>query len=170
MSIKIVVSNLKIKKNVLILLVLVALAFCINYYFTFPKGINNKISKYNSSNLNFSFNKPQGFSVEEQINSIILKRNNDLITINRVFGESNSENDYLTRLATLNKIKIRYLQDYNNFKVIELTYGQEIPKKIFYIKNIDDFTFVSIATSSKQLENDLKQIAASFMYTVDTTF
>jgi len=121
-------------------------------------------SEYRSQFLKFSFFVPSGFKVRENGNIIVLSKEENTISINRAIGYSSSVEEYLTDLSDKNHTTIKYLEDTYGFNKIQISYGDNIPNTISYIKNIDTDTFISISTSSPELYDELDQIAASFQY------
>lgn len=121
-------------------------------------------TSYKSEKLGFKLDIPKGYKVKEIDNSLLIESQEGVITTNRLFGFSNSVEEYLNDLSTKNHLLLNYLDNKHGFIVTKINYGIGIPEKYYYIKNIDTDTFVSISTSSPELYDELEQIAASFEY------
>ena len=165
-----------------LILVSLAILFIVMYAFIFqaksstttpiPSPQSETMSnEYRSQFLKFSFLVPSGFDVSETGNTIVLTTiNNQTIQITRLFGYSNSVEEYIDDVSEKNNLKQSIERvDGNSFYVVKtLTPIKGVDSNISYIKNIDTDTFISISTSSPELYDELDQIAASFEYLGDT--
>ena len=163
-----------------LILVSLAILFIVMYAFIFrtKSSTTTRISspqsetmsnEYTSTFLKFSFFVPSGFEVSENGNSIKIKKGANRIIIDKIYGYSNSTEEYLNLLKERNHLIItnngekRY-----GFDIYTIKYGDNKSDELIYIKSIGETSFISISTSSPELYDELDQIVASFEYLGDT--
>jgi len=130
----------------------------------------NENHLFTSNFLEFRFSFPKSYSIVETVNTITLSKNDNLIVIEKIYGYSNSINEYLEILKEKNNLKINpsSIGQQYGFEVFNIEYYREDPVELAYFKSLGNNSFVSISTSSPDLYDDLDQIAASFEYLGDT--
>ena len=161
-------------------LVSLAVLFIVMYVFIFQtkSSITTRISspqseimsnEYTSQFLKFKFLAPSGFIVNENGNTITLKGGVNTIAIDKIYGYSNSTDEYLDLLKEKNHLEIIYNKKIiNSFSLYTIKSNSNNGTELIFIKNIGETSFVSISTSSSDLYDELDQIAASFEYLGDT--
>lgn len=168
-----------IKKNIrlyylllLVLALVLILLVIINsnnaHYFN---GVNNysQSERYISKFMHIEFIVPSGFSIEDKLIDISLKKNDEAINMSRIGTNFESPREHLKNLSIRNKLRIIEEKDLtiNGMQAVRAIIKSPLsgsPDELSYFI-YNDYAIYSFSTSSPELYGDLDEIAKSFRYT-----
>ncbi|MBI2011973.1 hypothetical protein HYS91_04350 [Candidatus Daviesbacteria bacterium] len=135
-------------------------------------SLNNSTQKhdlFSSSNLKLQLDVPPEFNMKEETSRLILTSPDGKIYVNRNGTQFNDLVSYLdnfdkvTKLEVLEKKEIKINKYQSSVRIYKSTDVSPTGEKIYFIYS-DNFVY-KLSTSSKELYDDLDQIAKSFKYT-----
>lgn len=124
---------------------------------------------YYSKYLKITLDYPMEYQLEERLGTVYLKKDNNLIIVDRIGTNYNSIDDYLDYLTKINEVQIvdRQIVKVNRLNGMRATVKhpntQNPDNKVYYFY-INNFIY-DISTTNPILYSDLDQIARSFRYT-----
>jgi hypothetical protein len=136
-------------------------------YQSFTNARHTKL--YKSETLRISFYYPEDYTVEEVLGIVTLKNNFGKIIVDSNASNYQSIEEYIDYLEQVNNVKIidRSKISRNNlssiYGVIQHS-GTRSPDSLTYFFNPAKWTVFTISTDSKELKNDLDNIAKTIVF------